>query len=163
MDISRQMTKDKIIDEPFSEVTIIKHLDYFIETIKLAKSNISSPLQKSLKQLNLELDKHNKLFKSKYKLVKIENPFENEHNLGLFDYSFYNDNKILIRLGAYKGCNILDKDDILKHFKSMNFFIKWCYGRISQEVLSKLKLPYQTDVKIIQKILSIYDPNVKYN
>lgn len=73
--------------------------------------------------------------------------------LGLFDY---NDNKVVVQRGGYKGCNVKNKKSILNYFRSMKRFENWCQEKMDDVFSGRLKPNIDTpkDMATLNKILN---------
>jgi hypothetical protein len=73
--------------------------------------------------------------------------------LGLFDY---NDGKLIVQKGGYKGCNIRNKQSILQYFKTMKRFENWCVEKMNDVFSGKLIPNPDTprDMETLNKIIN---------
>lgn len=77
---------------------------------------------------------------------------------GLFDY---NDNKIIVRRGRYKGANVKNQMSIKRHFGSLLRFCMWCRDRIDDVSNNKITIYPDTakDVITLKSILKRLEIN----
>ena len=77
---------------------------------------------------------------------------------GLFDY---NDNKIIVRRGRYKGANVKNQISIKEHFGSLLRFCMWCRDRIDDVSNNKITIYPDTakDVITLKSILKRLEIN----
>lgn len=90
-----------------------------------------------------------------------QTPKEKEYT-GLFNYRSNGD--VIIRVGTYTGVSVKSKSSIIKTFKTMSWFYKWCVRKIQEAQTGKIKIMPDTprDVETLKKIVKKIETSMDF-
>jgi hypothetical protein len=94
-------------------------------------------------------------------MPQAQTPKEKEYT-GLFNYRSNGD--VIIRVGTYTGVSVKSKSSIIKTFKTMSWFYKWCLRKIQEAQTGKIKIMPDTprDVETLKKIVKKIETSMDF-
>lgn len=137
----------KLTIEKWSEYLVAKVLDAYDndlvvempESINFSKvMKLKLPGNGGVDELEIEWDggiKRYKIVEVEIEQPKIEKPIRNWS--GLFNY--INDDKVIIRLGKYRGCNIKSANSLKEHFRDVLDLYGFILDCLHPETIKKVK------------------------